>query len=48
LLGTPDDYGHGLPFVYLMWAIVILILYFPCRWFAALKQRRKDWWLSYL
>jgi uncharacterized membrane protein len=45
---TPDNYGHGLPFVYLMWLIVIAILYFPCRWFAALKQRRKDWWLSYL
>lgn len=48
LLGTPDDYGHGLPFIYLMWFIVIVVLYFPCRWFAALKQRRKDWWLSYL
>ncbi|HTA24209.1 MAG TPA: heparan-alpha-glucosaminide N-acetyltransferase domain-containing protein [Terriglobales bacterium] len=46
--GTPDDYGHGLPFVYLMWIVVIVILYFPCRWFAALKRRRKDWWLSYL
>lgn len=46
--GTPDDYGHGLPFVYLIWIVVIVILYFPCRWFAALKQRRKDWWLSYL
>jgi uncharacterized membrane protein len=46
--GTPDDYGHGLPFIYLMWVITIVILYFPCRWFAALKQRRKDWWLSYL
>jgi uncharacterized membrane protein len=48
LRGTPDDYGHGLPFVYLMWVVVIVILYFPCRWFADLKQRRKDWWLSYL
>jgi uncharacterized membrane protein len=48
LAGTPDDYGHGLPFVYLMWIITIVILYFPCRWFAAVKQRRKDWWLSYL
>jgi uncharacterized membrane protein len=46
--GTPDDYGHGLPFIYLMWMVVIVILYLPCRWFAALKQRRKDWWLSYL
>ena len=28
--------------------ITIAILYFPCRWFAAVKRRRKDWWLSYL
>lgn len=45
---TPDAYGHGLPFVYLMWLTAVIILYFPCRWFAGLKQRRKDWWLSYL
>lgn len=44
----PDNYGHNLPFVYLMWITVVVILYFPCRWFAALKERRKDWWLSYL
>jgi hypothetical protein len=31
-----------------MWLTAVGILYFPCRWFAALKQRRKDWWLSYL
>ena len=23
-------------------------LYFPCRWFADLKARRKDWRISYL
>ncbi|MBZ5718898.1 MAG: heparan-alpha-glucosaminide N-acetyltransferase domain-containing protein [Acidobacteriia bacterium] len=45
---TPDGYGHGLPVVYLMWLTAVVILYFPCRWFAALKQRRKDWWLSYV
>jgi hypothetical protein len=45
---TPSGYGHGLPFVYLMWFTVLGILYFPCRRFADLKQRRKDWWLSYL
>jgi uncharacterized membrane protein len=54
LLPGPDSgvkaaaYGHALGVVYLMWIITIVILYFPCRWFAALKQRRKDWWLSYL
>jgi uncharacterized membrane protein len=45
---TPDGYGHGLPFMYLMWLTAVMTLYFPCRWFAGLKQRRKDWWLSYL
>ena len=44
----PDGYGHGLPFIYLMWFTVLVILYFPCRWFMEVKQRRKDWWLSYL
>jgi len=45
---TPFGYGDGLAFVYLMWASAVFLLYLPCRWFAALKQRRKDWWLSYL
>jgi uncharacterized membrane protein len=45
---TPPGYGHGLAFVYEMWVLVIIILYFPCRWFAAVKSRRNDRWLSYL
>lgn len=44
----PNGYGHGLLFVYLMWIIALVILYFPCKWYAELKQRRKDWWLSYI
>ena len=44
----PQGYGHGLPFIYLMWLTVLVILYFPCRWFMGLKQRRREWWLSYL
>jgi hypothetical protein len=31
-----------------IWAVVVVTLYFPCRWFAELKAKRKDWWLSYL
>jgi hypothetical protein len=46
--GAPDGYGHNLPFIYLMWITALVILYFPCRWYAGLKQRRKDWWLSYV
>jgi len=45
---TPEGYGHGLSFIYMMWLLTVGMLYFPCRWFARLKQRRKDWWLSYL
>lgn len=44
----PESYGVGLPVVYLIWIGVVLILYLPCRWFAAVKQRRRDGWLSYL
>lgn len=44
----PFGYGHNLPFIYLMWITAVVILYLPCRWWADLKKRRKDWWLSYL
>jgi uncharacterized membrane protein len=45
----PVGYGHGLPFVYLMWFIVLLILYLPCQWYMAFKSRHREWvWLSYL
>ncbi len=41
-------WGFGLPGVYCAWALVIIITYWPCRWFAQVKARRRDWWLSYL
>lgn len=44
----PKWYGTSLPGVYLAWAIVVLALYVPCRWFADLKSRRRDWWLGYM
>ncbi len=43
----PPGWGFSLPIVYLVWAFVVLALYPLCRWFAALKQRRSDAWLSY-
>jgi len=45
---VPTGYGHNLPFIYMIWILAVLILYLPCRWWAGLKQRRRDWWLSYL
>jgi uncharacterized membrane protein len=45
----PGGYGHGLPFIYLMWICVPLILYVPCRRYMAFKRRHRDWrWLSYV
>jgi uncharacterized membrane protein len=44
----PDAYGHGLWAVYLTWLAVVVLLYFPCAWFAGYRQRHRAWWLSYL
>lgn len=44
----PASYGFSLPVVYAVWVFVIAILYGPCRWFAGVKRRRKEAWLSYL
>ena len=52
-LGGPKDlfppgYGYDLWVVYLMWILVVATCYPLCLWFARLKERRRDWWLSYL
>lgn len=44
----PPDYGWDLWVVYAVWIVTVALLYPLCRWFAALKERRHDWWLSYL
>jgi uncharacterized membrane protein len=46
--GKPAGYGLALPGVYAVWIAVVLTLYPLCRWFAGVKRRRSDWWLSYL
>lgn len=45
---APPGWGFSLPVIYLIWAFVVIAMYPLCRWFAALKQRRSDAWLSYL
>lgn len=53
-LGTPadafpPDYGFRLYVVYLCWLLVVATAYPVCRWYADVKNRRRDlWWLSYL
>jgi uncharacterized membrane protein len=43
----PPGWGFSLPVVYLIWVCVVLVLYPVCHWFARVKQRRRDAWLSY-
>jgi uncharacterized membrane protein len=45
---APPGWGFSLPVVYLIWISVVIALYPLCRWFADLKRRRSDAWLSYL
>jgi uncharacterized membrane protein len=44
----PSGYGLGLAGVYALWLLVVALLYPLCAWVAAIKQRRRDWWLSYV
>jgi uncharacterized membrane protein len=44
----PADYGYALWVVYAVWIAVVVLLYPLCLWFARLKERRSDWWLTYL
>ena len=46
-ISLPPGWGYSLPVVYLVWILLVLALYPLCSWFAALKQRRGDAWLSY-
>ena len=47
-VSPPPGWGYSLPVVYFVWAFVVVAMYPLCRWFAALKRRRSDAWLSYL
>jgi hypothetical protein len=40
--------GFSLPVVYAVWILGVLALYPICKRYAAIKARRKDWWLGYL
>jgi hypothetical protein len=44
----PPGWGFSLSGVYLWWILVVVLMYPASVWFARLKQRRDDWWLSYL
>ncbi|MGY3090299.1 putative membrane protein [Hymenobacter sp. UYAg731] len=44
----PAAYQPSLLRAYVVWAVVVVALYWPCRWYLGYKQRHAHWWLSYL
>ena len=44
----PEGLGLSLGGTYAAWILIMVALYPACRWFAGVKRRRRDWWLSYL
>jgi uncharacterized membrane protein len=48
LATPPEGWPLSLPGIYAAWAVVLAVLYVPCRWFARVKARHPGGWLSYL
>ncbi len=46
--GPHPGIGFNLAVVYACWISGVIMLFPLCKWFAGVKQRRRDWWLSYL
>jgi len=44
----PANVGFDLWVVYVVWFVGVMLLYPICKWYASVKARRQDWWLSYL
>ncbi|HUR37304.1 MAG TPA: heparan-alpha-glucosaminide N-acetyltransferase domain-containing protein, partial [Terriglobales bacterium] len=41
----PPGYGHNLGFIWFAWLLALVILYFPCKWYVGVRQRRQDLWI---
>lgn len=46
--GERPGFGFPLPWVYLIWIAVMLLLYPVCAWYARVKAKSKSAWFSYL
>ena len=47
-VSVPPEQRWSLALLYLVFAVSILALYFPCRWFAGLKKRSSSALLRYV
>jgi uncharacterized membrane protein len=45
---VPPGYRWGLDLLYFVWAICVVLLYFPSAWYAKLRATKKHPWLSYI
>ena len=45
---VPPGYMWSLPLLYLVFALCVIALYFPCRWYANVRATRRSEWLSYI
>jgi hypothetical protein len=45
---VPEGYRWSLPLLYLVFAIAVTLLYFPCRWYARQKAHNPKKWMGYL
>ncbi|MFD1874341.1 DUF1624 domain-containing protein [Hymenobacter bucti] len=44
----PPGYAPSLGRAYLVWGVVVLSSYWPCRWYQRFKQGHTYWWLAYV
>ena len=44
----PPGYTWSLPLLYAVFAIVVALLFLPCRWYAARRVRHRHGWMRYL
>lgn len=44
----PREFGFSLPIMYAVWLFVVLVLYYPCKWFYDMKKKNPSAWLRYL
>lgn len=48
LVWQAPGFGYPLWVVYLFWLLVVIMMYFPCKWYGYYKRTQKNWWLSYV
>jgi uncharacterized membrane protein len=43
-----EGFGFALGYVYVVWLLVLVLCYFPSRWYNNYKSTHSKWWLGYV